>query len=96
MDMGRTKDLIIDLHNASGSGEGLAGIDLTADAGRVLARPGPAALAALLRGIALPILEMGRVRLAGHDPVRQAAAARFDALAHAPVITQARACRSRL
>jgi len=34
MDVGKTKDLIIDLHNASGGGEGLAGNDLTADAGR--------------------------------------------------------------
>jgi hypothetical protein len=43
--MSPTRDPVIDVRNASGPGEGLAGIDLTADAGRVLARLGPAALA---------------------------------------------------
>jgi len=37
--MGTTRDPVIDVRNASGPGEALAGIDLTADAGRVLARP---------------------------------------------------------
>jgi hypothetical protein len=45
LDMSTTRDPVIDVRNASGPGEALAGIDLTADAGRVLARPGPAALA---------------------------------------------------
>jgi hypothetical protein len=43
--MSTTRDPVIDVRNASGPSEALAGIDLTADAGRVLARPGPAALA---------------------------------------------------
>ena len=43
--MSTTRDPVIDVRNASGPGEALAGIDLTADAGRVLARAGPAALA---------------------------------------------------
>ena len=93
MDVGRTKDLIIDLRNAPGGGEVLAGIDLTADAGRLLARPGPGALTALLRDLALLILDVGRVRVAGHDPVGRAAAGRFGVLAHVPVIARPRAWR---
>ena len=89
--MGRTRDLIIDLHNASGGGEGLAGIGMTAGAGRVLARP--AALTALLRDIALLILDVGRFRVACHDPVGQVAVGRFDVLAHVPVIARAHADR---
>lgn len=91
MGMGRTKDLIIDLHNASGGGEGLAGIGMTAGAGRVLTRP--AALTALLRDIALLTLDVGQVRVAGHDPVGRAAAGRFEVLAHVPLIARARAWR---
>jgi hypothetical protein len=45
-------------------------------------------MTALVRNIALLILEVGRVRVAGHDPVRQAAAARFDVLAHLPDIAR--------
>ena len=41
--MSTISDPVIDVRNAGGPGEALA--DLTADAGRVLARPGPAALA---------------------------------------------------
>ena len=91
MDVGRTKDLIIDLRNAPGGGEGLAGIGMTADAGRVLARL--AALTALLRDIAMLILDGGRVRVAGHDPVGRAATWRFGVLAHVPLIARARAWR---
>ena len=90
MDVGRTKDLIIDLRNAPG-GEGLAGIGLTADAGRVLARP--VALTAVLRDIALLSLDVGRVRVAGRDPAGRAAAGRSGVLAHVPVIARARAGR---
>jgi hypothetical protein len=93
MDVGKTKDLIIDLRNAPGGGEGLAGTGLTADAGRVLARPGPAALTALLRDIALLIVDVGRVRVAGRDPLGRVAAGRFGVLAHVPVIARARAGR---
>jgi hypothetical protein len=93
MDVGRTKDLIIDLCNAPGGGEVLAGIDLTADTGRLLVRPGPAALTALLRDIALLILDVGRFRVACRDPVGQVAVGRFDVLAHVPVISRARAGR---
>ena len=42
-----------------------------------------------LRNTALLILEAGRVRVAGHDPVRQAAAVRFDVLAHLPDVAPA-------
>jgi hypothetical protein len=93
MDVGRTKDLIIDLRNAPGGGAVLAGIGMTAGAGRLLARPGPAALTALLRDIAMLILDVGRVRVAGHDPVGRAAVGRFGVLAHVPVIARARAGR---
>ena len=60
--MGTTRDPVIDVRNASGPGEALAGIDLTADA--------------------------GRVRVAGHHPVRQPAAVRADVLAHLPDIAR--------
>jgi hypothetical protein len=90
--MGRTKDLIIDLRSAPG-GEGLAGIGLTADPGRVLARPGPVALTALLWDIALLIVDVGRVRVAGRDPAGRAAAGRSGVLADVPVIARARAGR---
>jgi len=43
--MSTTRDPVIDVRSASGPVGVLAGIDLSADAGRVLARPGPAALA---------------------------------------------------
>lgn len=39
-------------------------------------------MTALVRNTALLILEAGRVRVVGHDAVRQAAAVRFDVLAH--------------
>jgi ABC-type uncharacterized transport system ATPase subunit len=41
-------------------------------------------MSALVRNTALLIPEAGRVRVAGHDPVRQAAAVRVDVLAHLP------------
>lgn len=51
-------------------------------------------MTALVRNIALLILEAGRVRVAGHDPVRQAAAVCFDVLAHLRDVARASACRS--
>ncbi len=42
----------------------------------------------LVRNTALLILEAGRVRVADHDPVRQAAAVRVDVLAHLPDIAR--------
>ena len=82
---------VIDLRNAPGGGEGLADLGLTADAGRVLARPGPAALTALLRDIGFLILEVGGFRVAGHDLVGEAVVGHFGVLAHVPVIGRARA-----
>jgi hypothetical protein len=61
----------------------------------LLARPGPVALTALLRDIALLILDVGRFRVACRDPVGRAAAGRFGVLAHVPVIARARAWRRR-
>lgn len=46
-------------------------------------------MTALARNTALLILEAGRVRVAGHDPVRQAAAVRFDVPAHLPEVAPA-------
>jgi hypothetical protein len=51
-------------------------------------------MTALVRNTTLLILEAGRVRVAGHDPVRQAAAVRFDALAHLPDVAPAPTRRS--
>jgi hypothetical protein len=48
----------------------------------------------LVRNTALLILEAGRVRVAGHDPVRKAAAVRFDILAHLPDVASAPTRRS--
>ncbi len=51
-------------------------------------------MTALVRNTALLILEAGRGRVAGHDPVRQAAAVRFDVLAHLPDVARAPTRRS--
>jgi hypothetical protein len=51
-------------------------------------------MSALVRNIALLILEAGRVRVAGHHPVRQPAAVRADVLAHLPDIARAPTRRS--
>jgi hypothetical protein len=53
-------------------------------------------MSALVRNTALLILEVGRVRMAGHDPVRQAAAVRVDVLAHPRDIARAPTRRSGL
>jgi hypothetical protein len=53
-------------------------------------------MSALVRNTALVILEAGRVRVAGRDPVRQAAAVRFDVLAHLRDVARASTRRSGL
>ena len=45
-------------------------------------------MSALVRNTAVLILEVGRVRVADHDPVRQPAAACVDVLAHLPDIAR--------
>jgi hypothetical protein len=51
-------------------------------------------MSALVRNIALLILEAGQVRVAGHDSVRQAAAVRVDVLAHLRDVARASTRRS--
>jgi hypothetical protein len=51
-------------------------------------------MSALVRNTALLILEADRVRVAGHDRVRQAAAVRVDVLAHLPDVARASTRRS--
>ena len=53
-------------------------------------------MTALVRNTVLLILEAGRVRVAGHDPVRQPAAVRFDVLAHLRDVARAPTRRSGL
>ncbi len=67
----------IDLRNAFGGGQALAGIHLTADAGLAVGRlgPGSAGQNGLMRNSALLTPDVGRFRVAGHYTVRRAAVA---------------------
>jgi ABC-type histidine transport system ATPase subunit len=86
---------VIDLRNASGGGEVLAGIDLTADAGLAVAQPGPggAGQAGLMRINALLAPDAGRFRVAGRHGVRRASVALLAAHPQCWDMAPARACR---
>ena len=86
---------VIDLRNAPGGGEVLAGIDLTAGAVLAVAGlgPGGAGQAGLTRINALSALAAGRFRVACHHTVRRAPVAFLDAYPQCWGMAPARACR---